>query len=256
MERNAAAFPTGLMNDRSPSAADDDWLLRLEGVGRTFPMGEVAVEVLRDIDLQIGRREFLAIVGPSGSGKSTILNLCGGLDKPTVGRVRYRDLELSTATAAQLTRYRREQVGFVFQFYNLVPTLTARENVQLAAEIAQDPLDVDEVLELVGLQDRSRHFPAQLSGGEQQRVAIARAVAKNPELLLCDEPTGALDFTTGRRVLELLVDLHERFAKTIVVITHNAALAQVTERTIHLRSGTIASDTINTAPVSPGEVEW
>lgn len=219
-------------------------------------MGEVSVVVLREVSLDILDGEFLAIVGPSGSGKTTILNLVGGLDTPTTGEVVYRDLDLTRARPAELTRYRRDEVGFVFQFYNLVPTLTARENVMVSTEIARDPMDVDEVLGLVGLASRSDHFPSQMSGGEQQRVAIARAVAKNPALLLCDEPTGALDFETGKRVLRLLVDLNRQLKKTVVVITHNVALAQVADRVVHLRSGEISSIDVHASPIAPEEVVW
>jgi len=231
-------------------------LLHLKQVGRTFTMGEVSVEVLKDVSLAVRHGEFLAIVGPSGSGKTTILNLIGGLDQPSAGSVIYREQDLTAAQRAELTQYRRSEVGFVFQFYNLVPNLTARENVMVATEIAADPLDVDKVLRMVGLADRTDHFPAQLSGGEQQRVAIARAVAKNPELLLCDEPTGALDFRTGKRVLRLLVDLNHDLGKTVVVITHNAALAQVADRVVHLRSGEITDMTENASPIAPEDVVW
>lgn len=234
----------------------DEPLLRLEKVTRTYTMGEVSVQVLRQVSLEIGRGEFLAIVGPSGSGKTTILNLIGGLDRPTSGRVWYETRDLSNADDRMLTRYRREHVGFVFQFYNLVPNLTARENVLAATEICESPRDVDDVLELVSLSDRRHHFPAQLSGGEQQRVAIARAVAKNPDLLLCDEPTGALDLKTGRNVLRLLVDLNRELGKTVVVITHNAALAQVAHRVIHLGSGEVHDVVENLEPTEPEEVTW
>ncbi len=200
-------------------------LLRLENVGKTFQMGEVPVEVLRDINFDVHRGELLVMVGPSGSGKTTLLNIMGGLDSPTVGNVWYGEQNLAAASSRELTRYRRESVGFVFQFYNLVPNLTARENVMVATEISQDPMDVDDMLDLVGLDERIDHFPSQLSGGEQQRVAIARAMAKNPELLLCDEPTGALDFETGKHVLRLLVDLKDRLGKTVLIITHNGAIA-------------------------------
>ncbi|MCA9162671.1 MAG: ABC transporter ATP-binding protein [Planctomycetales bacterium] len=230
--------------------------MRLAHVNRTFAMGEVRVEVLKNLSLEIFRGELLAIVGPSGSGKTTLLNLIGGLDQPTAGAVTFDGRDLTHASSAELTRYRREDVGFVFQFYNLVPNLTARENVMVSTEIVEAPLDVDETLAMVGLADRASHFPSQLSGGEQQRVAIARAVAKNPKLLLCDEPTGALDFETGKRVLRLLVDLNERLDTTVVVITHNAALAQVADRVIHLRSGEVSEVTENATPISPEEVVW
>lgn len=240
----------------SPETDERDVLLKLRDVGRTYQMGEVSVEVLRHINLEILEGEVLAVVGPSGSGKSTILNIVGGLDRPSVGRVIYRDRDITEATSADLTRYRREEIGFVFQFYNLVPNLTARENVMVSAELSVEPLDVDEVLRLVGLSERVDHFPSQLSGGEQQRVAIARAVAKNPRLLLCDEPTGALDYETGKLMLRLLVDLNRDLEKTIVVITHNSALAEVAHRVIHLRSGEITETTINETPKQPEEIVW
>ena len=231
-------------------------LLRLNDVGRTYVMGEVSVNVLRQVTMEIVAGEFLAIVGPSGSGKTTILNLIGGLDSPSVGRIVYKDRDLTRASSHELTMYRRDEVGFVFQFYNLVPNLTARENVMVSTEISAHPLDVDEVLGLIGLTERSHHFPSQMSGGEQQRVAIARAVAKNPEILLCDEPTGALDFETGKRVLRVLVDLNRNLGKTVVVITHNAALAHVADRVIHLRSGEITHIDLNATPIAPEEVVW
>ena len=231
-------------------------LMRLQDVRRTFQMGEVSVEVLKGISFDVEPGEFLAIVGPSGSGKSTILNLIGGLDSPTSGRILYRDQDLSVASNSELTRYRRDEIGFVFQFYNLVPNLTARENILVATEISASPRDVDEVLRVVELTDRGHHFPAQLSGGEQQRIEIARAVAKNPELLLCDEPTGALDFQTGKKVLRVLVDLNQQLGKTVIVITHNSALAQVADRVIHLRSGEISTTEINDSPIAPEEVVW
>ncbi|RUL85543.1 ABC transporter ATP-binding protein [Tautonia sociabilis] len=241
--------------DREETAADGP-ILRLEGVGRTFRMGEVEVEVLRDVDLEIGPGELVVMVGPSGSGKTTLLNLVGGLDQPTAGRVWFRDRELSACSKRALGEFRREAVGFVFQFFNLVPTLTARENVQVAAEIVDEPLDVDECLRLVGLAPRADHFPAQLSGGEQQRVAIARALAKNPELLLCDEPTGALDFETGKAVLAMLWDVNKRMNKTVIIITHNQAIARMADRLIRIRSGRIADDVRQDHPVPPGEISW
>jgi putative ABC transport system ATP-binding protein len=234
----------------------EETLLRLVGVGRTFWLGEVPVEVLRDVSFDVHRGELLAIVGPSGSGKTTILNLVGGLDSPSAGRIFFNGQELTDETERGLTRYRRDHVGFVFQFYNLVPNLTARENVMSAAEIAERPLDVDDVLARVGLEDRRDHFPAQLSGGEQQRVAIARAIVKDPTLLLCDEPTGALDLETGQRVLRLLLDLCRDLNKTVIIITHNAALSQVADRIIHLGSGHIRSVDVNTGPTQPEEVVW
>jgi putative ABC transport system ATP-binding protein len=231
-------------------------LLHLDRVGKTYIMGEVAVEVLRGVTIEIDAAEILAIVGPSGSGKSTLLNLIGGLDKPSTGAVWYREQDLAQLSSRELTLYRRDTVGFVFQFYNLVPNLTARENVLVSTEISRNPLDVEESLELVDLTDRADHFPSQMSGGEQQRVAIARALAKNPELLLCDEPTGALDFETGKRVLRLLVEVREKLNKTVLIITHNSAIAQIADRVIRLRSGEVVETTINRQPVAPEEVVW
>jgi putative ABC transport system ATP-binding protein len=250
------AYDGAMSDDARVPLKDGQPLLRMLGVGRTFYMGEVPVVVLKNVTLDIRRGEFLAMVGPSGSGKTTILNIVGGLDQPTAGSVFYDGRDLTNATGRELTRYRREEVGFVFQFYNLVPNLTARENILVSTEIAENPRDADEVLRLVGLEDRAHHFPAQLSGGEQQRVSIARAVAKNPEMLLCDEPTGALDFETGKRVLRLLVDLNRQLGKTVIVITHNAALAQVADRVVHLRSGEISELTENPHPIAPEEVVW
>jgi putative ABC transport system ATP-binding protein len=196
------------------------------------------------------------MVGPSGSGKTTILNILGGMDRPTVGAIWYRQENLTGASDAQMTRYRRDAVGFVFQFYNLVPTLTARENVMAATAIASHPRGVEDVLRRVGLENRMDHFPAQLSGGEQQRVAIARALAKDPELLLCDEPTGALDFTTGKRVLRLLVDVRQDLSTTVLIITHNTAIAEVADRVIQLRSGEVVDVRVNPYPAPPEEITW
>jgi len=235
-------------------------LLRLQHVSRTFQMGEVQVRALKDTTLDIYASELLVMVGPSGSGKTTILNLIGGLDSPTRGSILLFDRDpprdLTAARPRELTRYRRENVGFVFQFYNLVPTLTARENVMVSTDIARHPLDPDEALRMVDLEDRADHFPAQLSGGEQQRVAIARALAKNPDLLLCDEPTGALDFATGKMMLRLLVDLKDRLGKTILIITHNLAIAQIADRVIHMRSGEVTEIEVNRTPLPPEQVSW
>ncbi|HEV3415178.1 MAG TPA: ABC transporter ATP-binding protein [Pirellulales bacterium] len=231
-------------------------LLRLQNVGKTFQMGEVAVEVLRHVTLDVYNGELLVMVGPSGSGKTTMLNIMGGLDTATVGSVLYRDRDLSAAAPRELTRYRRETIGFVFQFYNLIPNLTARENVMVSTEISRDPLDVDDVLAMVGLTDRQNHFPAQMSGGEQQRVAIARALAKNPEMLLCDEPTGALDFETGKKVLRLLVDLKNSLRKTVLLITHNGAIAEAADRVVRLRSGEVVEAHSNPHPRPPEEIVW
>ena len=231
-------------------------LLRLEQVDKTFQMGEVTVEALRDVSLEVNEGEMLVMVGPSGSGKTTILNIVGGLDTVSDGRVWFRGREMTSFTPWELTQYRRDTVGFVFQFYNLVSNLTARENVMVSTEISRDPMDVTEALRLVDLEERLEHFPAQLSGGEQQRVAVARALAKNPALLLCDEPTGALDFSTGKRVLRLLIDLKERLGKTIILITHNGAIAPVADRVIRLRSGQVVEIQANPEPIPPEEITW
>jgi putative ABC transport system ATP-binding protein len=231
-------------------------LLRLENVGKLFQMGEVAVEALKSVSLDVREGEFLVMVGPSGSGKTTILNLIGGLDNVSSGRLWFRDRDLTSFAAGELTRYRRDTVGFVFQFYNLVPNLTARENVMVSTELSREPMDVEEALRLVGLEERIEHFPSQMSGGEQQRVSVARAIAKNPALLLCDEPTGALDFETGKRVLRLLLDLNKKLGKTVLLITHNAAIAQVADRVIRLRSGQIVEMHDNPQPLPPEEVVW
>jgi len=219
-------------------------------------MGVIDVSVLRDVSFDVYRGELLVIAGPSGSGKTTVLNLLGGMDRPTAGSIWYGDRELTSATGRELTTYRRDAVGFVFQFYQLVPTLTARENVLVATEIASAPLGVDAVLELVGLTEQIDHFPSQLSGGEQQRVAIARALAKNAELILCDEPTGALDYATGKRVLRLLVDINRRLGKTVLIITHNTAIAAMADRVVHLRSGEIVDIRTNDHPLPPEDITW
>lgn len=231
-------------------------LLRLRNVDKTFQMGEVAVEALSDVSLDVYAGEFLVMVGPSGSGKTTILNLVGGLDSVTAGRVWFEDREITAFTPAELTRYRRETVGFIFQFYNLVPNLTACENVMVSTELSRDPMDVVEALRLVDMEDRMDHFPSQLSGGEQQRVAIARALAKKPTLLLCDEPTGSLDFATGKRVLRTLLDLKQQLGKTVVLITHNSAIAQMADRVVRLRSGQVVELHDNPQPLPPEEVVW
>ncbi len=231
-------------------------LLRLVGVDKTFAMGEVRVRAAHQVSLAIQPGELLVMLGPSGSGKTTILNLVGGLDTVTAGKLFFRDQEMSAWNPTRLTRYRRDSVGFIFQFYNLVPNLTALENVMVATELCRHPMDPVEALAKVELADRADHFPAQLSGGEQQRVSIARAIAKNPELLLCDEPTGALDFETGKRVLRLLIDLKQELGTTIVVITHNTAIAGVADRVVHLRSGEVTEVERNRQPIAPEEVVW
>jgi putative ABC transport system ATP-binding protein len=227
-----------------------------QGLTKVYQMGAVPVQALRGVDLALYDGEFVVLLGPSGSGKSTLLNILGGLDVPTSGTVRYEDHDLTVYDDAALTRYRREHIGFVFQFYNLIPSLTARENVALVTEIARDPLAPEEALRLVGLGDRLDHFPAQLSGGEQQRVAIARAIAKRPNVLLCDEPTGALDITTGILVLEAIQRVNREIGTTTVVITHNAAIAQIADRVIHLTDGRVASVAGNARKIAAKELVW
>ncbi|MBI4867223.1 MAG: ABC transporter ATP-binding protein [Candidatus Wallbacteria bacterium] len=219
-------------------------------------MGEVEVHALRGVDVDLYRGELAVLLGPSGSGKSTLLNILGGLDVPTTGSVTYQGRELSACDQDELTLYRRAHVGFVFQFYNLIPSLTALENTALVTEIADNPLAPEEALELVGLSERRDHFPSQMSGGEQQRVAIARAVAKRPDVLLCDEPTGALDITTGIRVLEVLERINRELGTTTAVITHNATIASMADRVIHLHDGRIARVDVNTAKRPARELEW
>jgi putative ABC transport system ATP-binding protein len=225
-------------------------------LSKAYQMGEVAVVALRGVDLEIHEGEFLVLLGPSGSGKSTLLNILGGLDEPTSGEAWFRDHNLVGASERALTRYRREHVGFVFQFYNLIPSLTALENVRLVTEIAANPMDPAEALRLVGLEDRLNHFPSQLSGGEQQRVSIARAIAKRPDVLLCDEPTGALDYHTGVIVLEALARINREFSTTTVMITHNAAIAGMADRVVRLADGMIASTSANPHRLSPREIAW
>jgi len=226
------------------------------GLSKVYRMGEVEVHALRDVTLQLSQGEFVVILGPSGSGKSTLLNILGGLDVPTSGTVRFMDHDLTVDDDAARTRFRREHVGFVFQFYNLIASLTAIENVALVTEIAENPMPPEQALALVGLTERMHHFPAQLSGGEQQRVAIARAVAKRPDVLLCDEPTGALDYETGVLVLEVLAQVNRELGTTIAVITHNAAIAAMGDRVIRMRSGRIAEETRNAVRASPRELSW
>jgi len=246
--------PAGGSVDRMGESVEP--LFRVRGASKTFSMGDVEVRALIDADLDVERGEFLVVLGPSGSGKSTLLNLLGGMDLPTSGSVRFEGRELADASSAELTQFRRSHVGFVFQFYNLVPSLTAIENVAMATEIATDPHDPREMIDLVGLSERADHFPSQLSGGEQQRVAIARALAKNPEVLLCDEPTGALDEETGRTVLRMLRDANRRLGTTVLVITHNAAIGDMANRVIHMGSGRITERRSNAHPLDPADVHW
>jgi putative ABC transport system ATP-binding protein len=231
-------------------------LVVLEDVERTFMMGEVAVPVLRGVTCAIPRHRLTVILGPSGSGKTTMLNLVGGIDRPTAGAVTFDGSDLTSLDDRALTRFRRDSVGFVFQFYNVIATLTALENVQVGAELVQQPMDAVQALELVELGDRMTHFPAQLSGGEQQRVAIARALVKNPPLMLCDEPTGALDLDTGRSVLAMLRRITDEMDKTVVVVTHNSAIAAAADRIIRMGSGVIESIDDNPHPTPPLEVVW
>ena len=231
-------------------------IFHVHDVTKVYRVGDVDVHALRGVDLDLNEGEFIVVLGPSGSGKSTLLNILGGLDAPTAGEVLYKDHNLTSAGDAALTRFRREHVGFVFQFYNLMPSLTALENVALVTEISKNPMNPEEALRLVGLGERLNHFPAQLSGGEQQRVAIARAVAKRPEILLCDEPTGALDYPTGKLVLDVL-DLVNRQMHTItVVITHNAAIAGMADRVVRMSSGAIAEIRRNERRISAADLSW
>lgn len=231
-------------------------IFHVHNVTKVYRVGDVDVHALRGVDLDLNEGEFIVVLGPSGSGKSTLLNILGGLDAPTAGEVLYKDHNLTSAGDAALTRFRREHVGFVFQFYNLMPSLTALENVALVTEISKNPMNPEEALRLVGLGERLNHFPAQLSGGEQQRVAIARAVAKRPEILLCDEPTGALDYPTGKLVLDVL-DLVNRQTHTItVVITHNAAIAGMADRVVRMSSGAIAEIRRNQRRISAADLSW
>ncbi|TAM58955.1 ABC transporter ATP-binding protein [bacterium] len=231
-------------------------VFHVHGVTKIYRMGEVEVRALDGVDLDLYAGEFAVMLGPSGSGKSTLLNIVGGLDVPTSGQVFFRDWELTAADDTALTRYRRHALGFVFQFYSLIPSLTARENVALVTELVRDPMTPEEALKLVGLGDRLDHFPSQLSGGEQQRVAIARAIAKRPAVLLCDEPTGALDSRTGKLVLETLVRVCAELATTTVIITHNAVIADTADRVVNLHNGRVSSVRINTVKRSPAELEW
>jgi len=231
-------------------------ILSTRNLSKSYQMGEVEVKALVDTTFQVEEGEFVVILGPSGSGKSTLLNLIGGMDTPTRGQVFLRDEEITAYNERELTAYRRNKVGFVFQFYNIMANLTARENVELATEISQNPLDIDQVMEAVDLSQRQDHFPSQLSGGEQQRVSIARAVAKNPEILLCDEPTGALDYNTGISILSLLKRVNREMGKTLLVITHNGDIARIADRVIKMRSGQIIEDILETSPLNVEDIKW
>lgn len=231
-------------------------ILSTLNLSKSYQMGEVEVKALVDTTFQVEEGEFVVILGPSGSGKSTLLNLIGGMDTPTQGQVFLRDEEITAYNERELTTYRRNKVGFVFQFYNIMANLTARENVELATEISQNPLDIDQVMEAVDLSQRQDHFPSQLSGGEQQRVSIARAVAKNPEILLCDEPTGALDYNTGISILSLLKRVNREMGKTLLVITHNGDIARIADRVIKMRSGQIIEDILEKSPLNVEDIKW
>ena len=237
-------------------AAASDFVFHAKGLTKVYSSGEQTVHALRGVDFQARQGEFIVVLGPSGSGKSTFLNIIGGLDTATSGEAWFQDHEITALNEQELTRYRRDHVGFVFQFYNLVPSLTARENVALVTEISRKPMRPDDALALVGLSDRRNHFPAQLSGGEQQRVAIARAIAKNPEVLLCDEPTGALDSATGIKVLEALTEVNRTVGATTLVITHNAAIRDIADRVLRFADGRIAQETVNDTKKTAAEVSW
>lgn len=230
--------------------------VKLQDITKIYKMGEVEIRAADRISFAINKGEFVVIVGPSGAGKTTVLNILGGMDTATSGKLIVDGEDITAYNEKQLTGYRREDIGFVFQFYNLVPNLTALENVELALQICRDPLDAREVMEEVGLGDRLDNFPAQLSGGEQQRVSIARALAKNPKLLLCDEPTGALDYNTGKAILKLLQNMCRERGMTVIVITHNQALAPMADRLIHIKNGQVSKMELNENPMSIDEIEW
>lgn len=229
---------------------------KLDKVSKIYKMGEVEIRAVDNISFEISKGEFVVVVGPSGAGKTTVLNILGGMDTATEGDVYVDGSNIAEYNSHQLTAYRRDDIGFVFQFYNLVPNLTALENVELAMQICKNPLDAKKVLCEVGLEDRMGNFPAQLSGGEQQRVSIARALAKNPKLLLCDEPTGALDYQTGKAILKLLQDMCREKGMTVIVITHNSALTPMADRVIHIKNGTVSAMELNTDPTPVEEIEW
>lgn len=231
-------------------------LMKVENISKDYKMGEVSVNALQDASFDIYDGEFIVILGPSGSGKSTLLNILGGMDLPTAGKVLVKGEEINKYNDKRLTAYRRDKVGFVFQFYNLMANLTAKENVELATEMCKGALDINKVMDEVGLGERKNHFPSQMSGGEQQRVAIARAVAKNPLLLLCDEPTGALDYKTGLLILSLLHKINREFKKTVIIITHNMAIGDMADRVIKMRSGRIVEIKENQNPIPPERIEW
>ena len=233
-----------------------DWVLKGTDVSRWYGDGEVRVHALNGVSFEICPGEFVVVLGPSGSGKSTLLNLLGGMDSASGGELLYGEKNLSEMTALELSSYRRDVVGFVFQFFHLIPTLTAKENVELASSITPGSRSADEVLEMVGLAERKEHFPAQMSGGEQQRVSIARAIVKNPDLLLCDEPTGALDYKTSKEILKLIEDVNKKYGNTVVLVTHNDAIKNMADRVIKLRDGQIRHDIVNTEKTPAQELDW
>ena len=230
--------------------------IEFKNVVKEYKMGDIVIKALDNTNFSIDKGELVAIVGPSGAGKTTTLNILGGMDRATSGSVLVNEKEITSLTNKQLIQYRRNDIGFVFQFYNLVQNLTAKENVELATQLCSDALNVDEILDKVGLKDRKDNFPSQLSGGEQQRVAIARAIAKNPKLLLCDEPTGALDYKTGKQILKLLQNTCRREKMTVVIITHNTAIAPMADKVIHFKNGTAEKIVINEKPISIDKIEW
>ncbi|PJZ65950.1 ABC transporter [Leptospira wolffii] len=240
---------------KSPSNPKDA-IFKTIGLQKIYNMGEIQVPALKQLDLELYRSEFVVLLGPSGSGKSTLLNVLGGLDSPSSGEVYFKNKRLTEDNEEELTEFRRKYVGFVFQFYNLIPSLTAEENVRLITDISSDPMKPSEALELVGLSDRRDHFPAQLSGGEQQRVAIARAIVKKPEILLCDEPTGALDFKTGKIVLDAISKINKELGTTTVVITHNVGIAAIADRVLEMRDGSLVSDRRNRNKMSTEDLHW
>lgn len=244
------------MQDNSSGSVSHQAVLSIQDLSKTYIMGEVKVEALKHLSIEFFAGELVVLLGASGSGKSTLLNIIGGLDLPSEGKLFFQGREITAATEAELTAYRRRSIGFVFQFYNLISSLSALENVQLVTEIADNPMPADEALRLVGLSNRLNHFPAQLSGGEQQRVAIARAVAKKPELLLCDEPTGALDYQTGKLVLEVIEKVNRELGTTTIVITHNASIAGMADRVVRLGSGEVTEDRRNLERLTPAELVW
>ncbi|MBQ8118144.1 MAG: ABC transporter ATP-binding protein [Lachnospiraceae bacterium] len=231
-------------------------ILRAEGMVKEFVTGDIVLRALKGVDFSINEGEFVVVLGPSGSGKSTMLNIIGGIETITDGKLFYNDIAVHDLNKSGLSDYRRKYVGFIFQFYNLMPNLTAYENIALAAELSSDPLNAKELLAAVGLENRADYYPAKMSGGQQQRVAIARALCKNPDILLCDEPTGALDIKTGVEVLKLLLDFNQKYHKTILVVTHNADIAKVADKVFYFRDGNIERVAINESPLTPDEVEW